>query len=528
MKRISLRINIFIMVFSIIFLNIYVLDFLSNSISINIHNSIYKKLELSNPTLWANNYNDEYNEDNAYVHYDSSTDFQYLAVEFSNPSGRYCIVKGVRYKYRSDGTGPYNMKIAYYSDDFNNESIQFWVDSTDYNIPYRSSPSWRTVYYHGPVYAIDDTPTILFSSDHPRFSCVLISCDTPSNGYSYFIDESGVFIETRYEWIVDLMYEEITNLTTLTSTTGDISGNDYLDAYFIYMEVGTTYNITLNRNSGTGILNMRLVEFEPLTVTNIKNNTAINYPKNISYNPSYTGNYVLLIEPNQHGTDFAHYTIMVEDINGGSDDNNTPDGKNTITPTEIRFIAAIILIIFLAVSMSYIVIKRIIHMKNQVPESIEPPPVLTGLPSQVSVVTEPPPFLTGFPRKIFISYSTKDSEYFQIPKIAEHLKNFPEIDEILYWEADSSANIVEYMEETLKKSNLFILFCSENALNSKAVKDEWQVAFQLRKKDLMKIIPIYVNEDHIPRLLLHLLNVRFNSENFNEFIETLYNEILRD
>jgi len=138
--------------------------------------------------------------------------------------------------------------ISYFSDDFNNESAQWWVDSTIYNLPYASSPSWHTNYYHGPVYAIDDNPAIMFSSDHPRSDCVLISADSDSNGYSYFYDETGVFIENRYEWIVDLMYEEITNLTDIISTTGDISGNDYLDAYFIYMEAGASYNIILNRN----------------------------------------------------------------------------------------------------------------------------------------------------------------------------------------------------------------------------------------------------------------------------------------
>jgi len=64
-------------------------------------------------------------------------------------------------------------------------------------------------------------------------------------------------------------------------------------------------------------------------------------------------------------------------------------------------------------------------------------------------------------------------------------------------------------------------------MKSKAVKDEWQVAFQLRKKDLMKIIPIYESEDYIPRLLLHILNVEFTLDNFEGFIERLYKEILR-
>ena len=130
-------------------------------------------------------------------------------------------------------------------------------------------------------------------------------------------------------------------------------------------------------------------------------------------------------------------------------------------------------------------------------------------------------------RNVFISYSTLDREYFQISKIVEGLKKYPEIGEVLYWEADSRANIVEFMEETLKISNVFVLFCTENSMKSKAVKDEWQAAYQLRKMDMLKMIPVYEDENIIPRLLLHMLNVKFSKENFDEFIENLHKEILR-
>jgi hypothetical protein len=130
-------------------------------------------------------------------------------------------------------------------------------------------------------------------------------------------------------------------------------------------------------------------------------------------------------------------------------------------------------------------------------------------------------------RNVFLSYSTLDSEYFMIEKVAEKLKTYPKINDVLFWEADSQENIVEYMEETLRHTNVFILFCSANSFKSKAVKDEWQSAFQLRKKDLMKIVPVYEKEEDIPYLLMPLLNVKFSKENFDEFIEDLYNEILR-
>ena len=94
-------------------------------------------------------------------------------------------------------------------------------------------------------------------------------------------------------------------------------------------------------------------------------------------------------------------------------------------------------------------------------------------------------------------------------------------------EVDSKENIVSYMEKTLRKCNTFVLFCSENSLKSESVKGEWQSAYQMRKRGLMKIIPVYEDEDFIPILLMPMLNVKFKKDNFNEFIDKLYNEILR-
>lgn len=71
------------------------------------------------------------------------------------------------------------------------------------------------------------------------------------------------------------------------------------------------------------------------------------------------------------------------------------------------------------------------------------------------------------------------------------------------------------------------MFCSPNSVKSSAVKDEWQAAFQMRKKGLLKIIPVYEDEELIPVLLWQMLNVKFTKDNFSAFIEKLYVEILR-
>lgn len=128
---------------------------------------------------------------------------------------------------------------------------------------------------------------------------------------------------------------------------------------------------------------------------------------------------------------------------------------------------------------------------------------------------------------IFLSYSTKDSKHFNIPQIAKKLEEHPDIDKVFYWEVDSGENVVNYMERTMKISQIFVLFCSSNAIKSKAVKGEWETAYQLMKMNQMKIIPVYEKEKFIPRLLLPLILVEHTKEKFDQFIEELHNEVIR-
>lgn len=127
---------------------------------------------------------------------------------------------------------------------------------------------------------------------------------------------------------------------------------------------------------------------------------------------------------------------------------------------------------------------------------------------------------------VFLSYSTLDSEYFNIPKISKQLETFPEIGDVLLWELDSSENVVEYMERNLRKSKTFVLFCSKNALDSKSVEGEWMAAYQLRDLGLLRIISVFEDEDDIPLLLTPSSKVKFMRDNFKIFIENLYKEII--
>ena len=177
--------------------------------------------------------------------------------------------------------------------------------------------------------------------------------------------------------------------------------------------------------------------------------------------------------------------------------------------------------------------ERITHcnkLQREPGYKVEPESVVTPVVTSIATTAVAPVIKTKEKGKftVFLSYSTLDSNYFQIPKIVEDLEKYPDIEKVLIWEKDSSQNIVEFMEDTLSKSDVFVLFCSDNSMKSPAVKDEWQSAFQMRKKDLLKIIPVYDKEDHIPYLLWQLLNIQYTKDDFQGFIEKLHNEILRE
>jgi hypothetical protein len=134
-------------------------------------------------------------------------------------------------------------------------------------------------------------------------------------------------------------------------------------------------------------------------------------------------------------------------------------------------------------------------------------------------------FIRGL--NVFFSYSILDTTYYKIAEIAQRLEDYSDIENIFYWEAEGGDNILKYKEECMQICNVFVLFCSANSLKSKSVEDEWQAAFQLRKKRTLKMIPVCENEAELPLLLGHILYVRFDRDDIERFVEQLYKEILR-
>ena len=124
---------------------------------------------------------------------------------------------------------------------------------------------------------------------------------------------------------------------------------------------------------------------------------------------------------------------------------------------------------------------------------------------------------------VFISYATKDSSKFQISKFAKKLKKYSELNNVLFWEKDMDDDIIKYMNDNIGKCDIFIIFCSKNALNSDSIEIEWQAALKLRKK----IIPIFITESDIPPLLSSKLGIQFNGNNISNTVFQTYHLILK-
>lgn len=125
--------------------------------------------------------------------------------------------------------------------------------------------------------------------------------------------------------------------------------------------------------------------------------------------------------------------------------------------------------------------------------------------------------------KIFLSYSNKDSDIFQISKIVEELSKYERIEELLYYEGKDYSNIYKFMNDNIEKCDIMLSFSSENATMSKYVQLEWQAALSKEKR----IIPIFFDKKFIPALLGPSLGVQFDNQDIKGTIDEIYRVILK-
>lgn len=124
---------------------------------------------------------------------------------------------------------------------------------------------------------------------------------------------------------------------------------------------------------------------------------------------------------------------------------------------------------------------------------------------------------------IFISYATKDADWFRVQEIAKALTTYNEIEKVLYWQEDMKDNIFAYMDENLGKCDVLLLFCSPNALKSKPILKEWTAADSME----IPIIPVFFSSEHIPPLLKSRLGVKFFPFEFEKNVQKIHELIVK-
>ena len=101
------------------------------------------------------------------------------------------------------------------------------------------------------------------------------------------------------------------------------------------------------------------------------------------------------------------------------------------------------------------------------------------------------------PISLFMSFYEGDLKLFKIREIVLKLKDFPEINNKIYWTYEMERDIFKFSQEMIDKFDIMLLFCSKDALNSTEIKNQWISAYENGKI----IIPICMKSDFIPESL---------------------------
>ena len=359
------------------------------------------------------------------------------------------------------------------------------------------------------------------------------------NTANYNSQYAGIYLDwSSNNTISDNIVSGRTGISLYNSDTNTISGNTVYNNRIMGIHLrNCNYNAISDNiasdNNGTGII-LHNCDNNTISGNNVSNNINSGIYLDKSNTNTITGNTanynsqygIHLWNSNYNNISRNNLTYNTPFLDEGGFGNIYENNIEDV-PDDLSSLILVVIIIGFSIILLILGSGFIYVMKDKKKKSIQSELIATE-EEEKDLVLEPPPESEIKPEfNIFISYSTLDSKYLQIQKCVKNLEKFPEIEKVYFWEVDSKANIVEFMDETLKKTNVFIFFCTENAINSNSVKNEWQAAFQRTNKGLMKIIPVYEDEDLIPPLLGHFLNVKFTKDDFKGFVEKLYHEILR-
>mgnify|MGYP002524300359 CR=1 FL=1 len=108
---------------------------------------------------------------------------------------------------------------------------------------------------------------------------------------------------------------------------------------------------------------------------------------------------------------------------------------------------------------------------------------------------------------IFISHNSKDKPI--IEPIAVRLAHVFGQDNVFYdsWSIQPGDGIIDKMNEGLSQCRYFFYFVSVNSLTSSMVKMEWQNALVKAAQNMIKFIPVRLDQSSLPPIMLQTLYI---------------------
>jgi hypothetical protein len=133
--------------------------------------------------------------------------------------------------------------------------------------------------------------------------------------------------------------------------------------------------------------------------------------------------------------------------------------------------------------------------------------------------------------RVFISHAIKDFDKYQIGNLVEFLESQKGISKVHYCEVDMVGNIDDWMDKTVPRSQLLIIFVTENSVESKDCIKELSLAFR-HNIQVMPILGENLKWEDLEKKL-EVFNIsrefgkEFDSEDFGRFREELYEYVMR-
>lgn len=259
----------------------------------------------SNPFSYYNLYDDTTAES-----YGRANQFYNTGIDYYPGEGD-LIVTGVRYLYDFFGTTPSSCNLDFRIKANGADYTTYW----DNDLPNPTGYAWRSLYFTS-GYVIDSDPTIEFVNSGASTFSVGIGWDSTGTMISNTFEELIPGTVTRplgTAAIIDMKYEQVPTLALESYTSGSFTTTDHVDAYYIYMYSGTNYRIVLDRTTGISGIKMNLYADDNVLTSSLDYWTINDPQDEMTYTPSTTGTYILLVEDMTPMTTESDYSLVFTD-----------------------------------------------------------------------------------------------------------------------------------------------------------------------------------------------------------------------